>query len=223
MSVPSVDRVVVATDSEEISSVVSAFGGEVCLTSSSHVSGTDRVAEVLRGEWGRGVGIVVNFQADEPFLPAEAVSEAIDAVHNGTEISTLATPIKNEREWESTAIVKVVRAANGKALYFSRAPIPFARDGTPSFGDETRLWLRHIGLYVYRADALESWVRLPESSLEKVERLEQLRALEAGMEIDVRVVAAHEAGVDVAQDLERANQILSAKVDNMHGKQESNV
>jgi len=160
----------------------------------------------------------VNFQADEPFLPAEAVSEAIDAVHGGADISTLATPIKNAREWESTAIVKVVRAANGKALYFSRAPIPFARDGTPPFGDETRLWLRHIGLYVYRADALESWVRLPESALEKVERLEQLRALEAGMEIDVRIVAAPEAGVDVTQDLERANQILSTKVDNMHGK-----
>jgi len=221
MSVPCVDQVVVATDSDEIAVAVTSFGGNVCLTSASHVSGTDRVAEVLRGEWGRGVEIIVNFQADEPFLPAEAVCSAVDAVRGGMKIATLAAPIRDLDEWRSAAIVKVARAADGRALYFSRAPIPFSRVGSPAFSSEEDVWLRHIGLYVYTTDALEKWVSLPESALENVERLEQLRALEAGMSIDVRIVVAPEAGIDVSEDLERAEHLLSIENSNLHGIQES--
>ncbi|TFG63256.1 MAG: 3-deoxy-manno-octulosonate cytidylyltransferase [Gemmatimonadales bacterium] len=221
MSVPCVDRVVVATDSDEIAVAVSEFGGEVCLTSTSHASGTDRVAEVLRGDWGRGVDVVVNFQADEPFLTAEAVCAAVDAVRGGVEVATLAAPIRDVDEWQSTAIVKVARAADGRALYFSRAAIPHARDGSPAFATTSDMWLRHIGLYAYTAEALEQWVSLPESALEQVERLEQLRALEAGLTIDVRVVVAPEAGIDVSKDLERAERLLNSENKNLHGIQES--
>jgi 3-deoxy-manno-octulosonate cytidylyltransferase (CMP-KDO synthetase) len=209
ISVPCVDRVVVATDSDEIAAAVASFGGEVCLTSSAHSSGTDRVAEVVRGDWGRGANVIVNYQADEPFLPAEAVCEAVQAVRDGAEIATLATPIRDLDEWESVAIVKVVRSSGGRALYFSRASIPHARDSVPSFSQTESVALRHIGLYAYTPRALETWVRLPESMLERVERLEQLRALEAGLEIDVRVVEAPETGIDIAQDLERAERLLS--------------
>lgn len=222
-AVPCVDRVVVATDSDEIASAVSAFGGEVCLTATSHASGTDRVAEVLRGEFGRGVGIVVNFQADEPFLSGRAVCVAVAAVQEGREVATLASPIRNLSEWQSTAVVKVARAADGHALYFSRAPIPHARDESPSFSVETGIWLRHIGLYVYTAAALARWVSLPVSPLEQVERLEQLRALEGGIGIDVRVVAVAQAGIDVPEDLERAECLLSPGSEHSHGKSEAHV
>lgn len=222
-SVPCVDRVVVATDSEEVASVVTGFGGTVSLTSATHASGTDRVAEVVRGEWGSDVDVVVNFQADEPFLAAASVCEAVDAVREGSEVATLACPIRDEREWQSAAVVKVVRGADGRALYFSRAPIPHARDIRPTYGDPSGPWLRHIGLYVYSIAALERWVGLPVSTLETAERLEQLRALEAGIGIDVRVVEAPEAGVDVPEDLERAERLLRRGNDQLHGKQEAHV
>ncbi len=222
-AVPCVDRVVVATDSDEIASTVSAFGGEVCLTAASHASGTDRVAEVLRSEFGRGAGIVVNYQADEPFLSAQAVCEAVEAVREGRDVATLASSIRNLSEWQSAAVVKVARAADGHALYFSRAPIPHARGESPSFSNATGIWLRHIGLYVYTADALARWVGLPVSPLEKVERLEQLRALEGGIGIDVRVVAEAQAGIDVPEDLERAERLLGPGNEHLHGKWEAHV
>jgi len=221
--VPCIDRVVVATDSEEVVSTAASFGADVCLTSTAHASGTDRVAEVARGEWGREAAVVVNFQADEPFLPAAAVRAAVDAVKAGAEVATLACPIGEESEWLSPAVVKVVRAADGHALYFSRAAIPHPRDVAPRFGDAKGPWLRHIGLYVYAPDALQRWVALPVSPLEKVERLEQLRALEGGIGIQVCVVEPPEGGVDVPEDLERAKRILSKGNDHMHGIQEAHV
>ncbi|MDH3296826.1 MAG: 3-deoxy-manno-octulosonate cytidylyltransferase [Gemmatimonadota bacterium] len=222
-ALPCVDRVVVATDSEQIVSVVSGFGGEACMTSAAHQSGTDRVAEVVRGELGRGVGIVVNFQSDEPFLPSPAVCAAVEAVRHGAEVATLACPIRNEREWRSAAVVKVARAADGRALYFSRSPIPHPRDGEPVFGVSASPWLRHIGLYVYGVAALERWVDLPVSPLETVERLEQLRALEGGIDIEVRIVEPPENGIDLPEDLERAQRLLSKGNDHLHGKQEAHV
>jgi 3-deoxy-manno-octulosonate cytidylyltransferase (CMP-KDO synthetase) len=222
-AVPGIDRVVIATDSEEIVSTATAFGAEVCLTSMGHESGTDRVAEVVRGEWGKGAAVVVNFQADEPFLPPAAVQAAVDAVKQGAEVATLACPIRDEEEWMSPAVVKVARAANGRALYFSRAAVPHPRDVAPRFGDATGPWLRHIGLYVYSPEALERWVKLPVSPLEVVERLEQLRALEGGIGIHVCVVDTPEGGVDVPQDLERAERLLSNGNDHMHGIQEAHV
>ncbi len=214
-AVPGVDRVVVATDSEEIAAVVEGFGGEARLTRADHPSGTDRVAEVAADS---GAGIIVNFQADEPFLEADAVRAAIDAVRAGSAIATLAMPIEGEVQWRSPAVVKVARAVDGRALYFSRAPIPHTRsaDGTDA------LRLRHVGLYVYTAPALARWVASPPSPLEDVERLEQLRALEAGIEIQVCIVPPGEPGVDVPEDIARADRLLRARV-NAQEKRESHV
>lgn len=214
-AVPGVDRVVVATDDEEIAAAVDGFGGDVRLTRADHPSGTDRVAEIAAGN---DAAIVVNFQADEPFLPPEAVGTAIDAVKAGSEIATLAMPIEGNRQWTSPAVVKVARAADGRALYFSRAPIPHSRSGGSGEGHR----LRHVGLYVYTASALARWVALPPSPLEKIERLEQLRALEAGMQIQVCTVPPGEPGVDVPEDIARADRLLRARM-NAQEKRESHV
>jgi 3-deoxy-manno-octulosonate cytidylyltransferase (CMP-KDO synthetase) len=202
------DRVVVATDSDEIADTVRGFGGEVCLTSPDHPSGTDRVAEVVGGQHGRDAGVVVNLQPDEPFLPASAVEAAVTAIRDGEEVATLAAPIVNLEELMSLAVVKVVRDARGRALYFSRSPIPAARDGWPDSLDSAGAWLRHIGLYAYTRRALERWVALPVSPLESIEKLEQLRALAGGIDIHVSVVEAPEAGIDTPEDLDRAERLL---------------
>ncbi|MFW6084306.1 MAG: 3-deoxy-manno-octulosonate cytidylyltransferase [Gemmatimonadota bacterium] len=214
-AVRGVDRVVVATDSEEIAAAVDAFGGESRLTGPDHPSGTDRVAEAARGS---GAEVVVNFQADEPFLAPAAVEAAIEAVRAGSEIATLAMPIAGDEQWRSPAVVKLARAADGRALYFSRAPIPHPRSGEA----DPALRLRHVGLYVYTAEALARWVALPPSPLERMERLEQLRALEAGMEIEVCIVPPGEPGVDVPEDIARADRLLRARM-NAQEKRESHV
>ncbi|MFW6088514.1 MAG: cytidylyltransferase domain-containing protein, partial [Gemmatimonadota bacterium] len=130
-AVPGIDEVVVATDSEEIAASVEGFGGIARLTRSDHASGTDRVAEVAAESQA---AIVVNFQADEPFLDPGAVARAIEAVTDGArQVATLAVPIADEAEWRSEAVVKVARAADGRALYFSRAPIPHPRGRDPDW------------------------------------------------------------------------------------------
>lgn len=204
-----VDRVVVATDSDDIAATVAGFGGEVCMTSVEHRSGTDRVAEVARGGHGSDVGIVVNFQPDEPFLSEASVAAAVEAVSDGADVGTLATPVRSLEELLSDSVVKVVRDNSGRALYFSRSPIPAARDGWPESPSESDLWLRHIGLYAYNRQALERWVALPVSRLEESEQLEQLRALEGGIGIHVSLVESPEAGIDTPADLDRAQRLLS--------------
>ena len=217
--VSGVDEWVVATDSEEIVRAVEAFGGAAAMTDGNHPSGTDRVFEIARA---RGADVIVNFQADEPFLSPDAVGRALDAVASaGRPIATLATPLADEAAWRSPAVVKVARAADGRALYFSRAPIPHPRDGTPTWGTDGP-WLRHVGLYVYTRDALETWVALPPSRLETVERLEQLRALEAGLDIEVCVVPPDPPGIDVPEDIARADRLLRAN-ENAQEKRESHV
>ncbi|MGI9039385.1 MAG: 3-deoxy-manno-octulosonate cytidylyltransferase [Gemmatimonadota bacterium] len=233
--VPGVDEVLVATDSEEIAGVVTAFGGSAVLTSAEHPSGTDRVAEAVAG---RGADVIVNFQADEPFLAAASVRAAIDAIVEGRAgIATLATPITSEAEWRSPAVVKVARTADGAALYFSRAPIPHPRDGAPDWAEARDLgpssqtalapaspWLRHVGLYAYSGEALAAFVALPPSPLEEIERLEQLRALEAGMRIAVCLVAPGEPGIDVPDDVARAAELLrAAPHDHEHRKRETHA
>lgn len=217
-AVPGVDRVVIAADSEEIVEAARGFGATALLTSPAHPSGTDRVAEVAEAD---GADVIVNFQADEPFLSPESVATAVEAVTTGRrDIATLATPVSGEEEWRASSVVKVVRASDGRALYFSRAPVPYPRDGaSPDTGGER---LRHVGLYVYTADALRRWVALPPSPLEEIERLEQLRALEAGMEIGVCVVPADPHGVDTPDDIARADRLLRA-TDNAQEKRESHV
>jgi 3-deoxy-manno-octulosonate cytidylyltransferase (CMP-KDO synthetase) len=210
------DRVVVATDSDEIESTARSFGAEVVRTRSDHLSGTDRVDEAATRLAVEDADVVVNFQGDEPFTDPETVESAIDVLEARSEdrgsagsadIATLAAPIRSQAEWASPGVVKVVRAADGRALYFSRSPIPHVRDGEPRWGEAD--FLRHIGVYACRRSALRSWAAMPESRLEGLEKLEQLRILEAGGRIYVEVGPATEPGVDLPADLERAERILA--------------
>lgn len=210
--VPAFDDVWVATDSEEIGDVVASFGGRAVLTDAAHGSGTDRVAEAAARPEARHFDTVVNFQADEPFVDAESVAAAVDLVRErGDEVATLAAPIASEEEWRSTSVVKVARAADGSALYFSRAGIPHPRDGEPRLDGSEETYLRHIGIYVFGRPALERWVTLPSSRLEEIEKLEQLRALEAGMRIRVVVGPPTERGIDEPADVARAERILETE------------
>ena len=210
MAFTALDHVTIATDSEEVAGVCYAFGADVEMTSDRHNSGTERVAEVATRAVYADVSIIVNVQGDEPFIVEEHVSAAVQMVNTGNDIGTVAAPIRSLAVWRDPAVVKIARATNGRALYFSRAPIPFNRDADPDFNHtEGTDYLRHIGVYAYNRAALLKWVSLPESALEGIEKLEQLRPLEAGMSIGVAIVNAAEGGVDTAADLERANRLLS--------------
>ena len=201
------DALVVATDSERVAQVARGFGARAALTREDHPSGTDRVAEVARmGEYA-GFGTIVNVQGDEPFVRADHLESAIHLVREGGwDAGTVATPIGSLDEWREPSVVKVVRGDDGAALYFSRAPVPFARDGGPDFASGT--YLRHVGIYSYRRDALLRWVALGEAPLERIEKLEQLRPLAAGLRIGVAVGAPAEGGVDTPADAARAERIL---------------
>ncbi|MCZ0934528.1 MAG: 3-deoxy-manno-octulosonate cytidylyltransferase [Gemmatimonadetes bacterium] len=200
------DRVVIATDSDEIEGCARGFDAEVVRTRQDHLSGTDRVDEAADLLGAAEDDVVVNFQADEPFVDGGAIE---GAVRSAREVATIAAPIRGDEEWRSPAVVKVARAADGRALYFSRSPIPFSRDASPEFG--TRARLRHVGVYACRRSALKRWAALPESALERAERLEQLRALEAGMRIHVELGPWTEPGVDLPADIARAERVLSSK------------
>ncbi|HWV56858.1 MAG TPA: 3-deoxy-manno-octulosonate cytidylyltransferase [Longimicrobiales bacterium] len=195
------DAIVVATDSEEIASACRGFGAEVEMTSADHPSGTDRVAEVATRRRFRGYDVIVNVQGDEPFLEADHVARAVELVRGGWDVGTVATPVRTVDAWRDPAVVKVVRSEDGGALYFSRAPIPFVRDGEPPETDlASAAFLRHVGLYSYSRDALLRWVALPVGELERRERLEQLRPLAAGISIGVAVVESAAPGVDTPAD-----------------------
>lgn len=207
MGIAVFDAVVVATDSAEVVDACRAFGAEVRLTDPAHPSGTDRVAEVVRDAEYGGFEVIVNVQGDEPFLLAEHASAAIGLVRDGGwELGTVATPIRSRAEWLEPSVVKVVRGDDGGALLFTRAPIPHPRDAEPEFGGDT--YLRHVGLYAYRRDALLRWVALPEGRLEQIEKLEQLRPLAAGMRMGVAVGPPAEGGIDTPADAERAERLL---------------
>jgi 3-deoxy-manno-octulosonate cytidylyltransferase (CMP-KDO synthetase) len=200
------DAVVIATDSPEVERAARAFGATVELTRAEHPSGTDRVAEVARrAEW-RGFPVIVNVQGDEPFVRADHLQAAVDLVRGGWEVGTVAAPIATEAEWREPAVVKVARGDDGRALFFTRAPVPFSRDAAPDFASGA--YLRHVGVYAYAREALLRWVALPEGALERIERLEQLRALAAGIRIGVAVGEPAEGGVDTPADALRAERIL---------------
>lgn len=213
------ERVVIATDSREIVDVAEAFGAEVVMTDPDHPSGTDRVAEVASLPANRDHAIIVNVQGDEPFLGAGHLRPAIDLVQrHGWEIGTAATAIRSREEWYDPAAVKVVRGPDSAALYFSRAPIPHLRDGEPGVADlATGAFLRHLGIYVYAADALARWVTLPQGELERIERLEQLRPLAAGIRIGVAVVDPVEGGVDTQADADAADLRLQQEISEITG------
>lgn len=203
------DACVIATDAESVAATGRAMGAEVVLTSPLHESGTARAAEVVTFEAYRDYGIIVNVQGDEPFIRESDVAAAVAEVRAGHDIGTVAAPVRSLGAWRDPAVVKVTRRGDGAALYFSRAPIPFARDREPTTEELAGPgFLRHIGVYAYAREALLAWSRLPASHLEATERLEQLRALEAGLSIGVGVVEEAEGGIDTAADLARAEAIL---------------
>lgn len=207
------DDVVIATDSEEVAEVCREFGARVELTSAGHPSGTDRVAEVVELPSYRGYDVIVNIQGDEPFLDETAVTGAAELVLAGWDVGTVAGPVESLEAWRSPSVVKVVRRDDGGALYFSRAPIPYLRDREPTLEElASGTILRHVGVYAFTRDALARWVALPPGTLEELERLEQLRALAAGLSIGVARIDRVEGGVDTPEDARLAEERLLANV-----------
>ena len=209
------DRLIVATDDRRIEAAVKLFGGEVMMTSPDHASGTDRLAEVARkikADW------LVNLQGDLPFVRAATIVRAVQPLRRDPSIpmGTVCTAIYDKAEWHNPNVVKVLKDHAGYALYFTRAPIPYARhDGLapsarkPSPRHHRRLWgYRHLGLYVYRRDFLLQFARLRPTALERTESLEQLRALENGFRIYVAEVDERAVEVDTPKDLRRAASYL---------------
>jgi len=200
------DRVVVATDSDEVARSVTAYGGEVVMTREDHPSGTDRVAEVARHADYATFDTIVNVQGDEPFVSASAVRGAADLVRTGRFPLATAAAHADARILGQPNVVKVICGDDGRALYFSRASIPFLRD-TADCELLDRWVCQHLGIYAYTRDALREWVALPVHPLERIERLEQLRPLVAGMPIGVSLIDAPPVGgVDTEDDLRRANE-----------------
>ena len=208
--------VVVATDSPRIVDAVAGQGIEACLTRTDHPSGTDRLAEVAdRLAWPDDL-IVVNLQGDEPLAPPRGIRHVAEvlATHPKASVATLATPVTGPEQLFDPNCVKVVRDRDGLALYFTRAPVPWARDAFAA--SRERLpggvpFLRHIGIYAYRAGYLRALARMPAGTLEQIESLEQLRVIESGARIAVGdAPEAFPAGVDTASDVERVSAILQA-------------
>lgn len=207
----SLDECLVATDDERVREACKAFGCQVMMTSPHHPSGTDRVAEVVRG-WP-SVEVVVNIQADEPLLEPEAIDLAVEALLEDPSIpmATLVHPIRDYQELMDPHVAKVVMDEKGFALYFSRSPIPFSFDVQPESFLPQGIYYRHIGLYAYRSPFLLHLCQLPPSPLEKIERLEQLRALQNGYKIKVKVTSYTSIGVDTREDLEKVRKLMEKR------------
>jgi 3-deoxy-manno-octulosonate cytidylyltransferase (CMP-KDO synthetase) len=194
--------VIVATDDPRIVAAVTHFGGRVVMTRRDHPSGTDRVAEVARG---LDADIIVNLQGDEPLIDPAALDLVIAQLEHDphTDMATLACPIRSAEQFGNPNCVKVVCDDAGRALYFSRSPIPFVRDGQPDFAARPPRFLQHIGIYAYRRSFLLELAATPPAPLEKLEKLEQLRALALGCRIAVGLVEQPTMGVDTYDDYRR--------------------
>ena len=209
------EQVVVAVDDARVAAVLSGQGVEVCMTRVEHASGSDRLAECAAHYGWADDTIVVNLQGDEPFAPANGIRAVAQALaEDAAPMATLAAPIGDVEELFDPNAVKLVRSLDGHALYFSRAPAPWARD---AFAAERHVlppgipFLRHIGIYAYRAGFLTHFAQLPRTPLEQAESLEQLRVLEHGYAIAVRLTPEpFPPGIDTAEDLQRAEQWLRA-------------
>lgn len=194
-----IQQSLIATDDERIACASQQFGASVCMTSPDHPSGTDRMWEVAQQfpqyQW------VLNVQGDEPFIDTAHLEQVIQAiqVHSNADIITLVTPLLSTEDWHNPNIVKAVLTHSGQALYFSRSAVPYHRD-TPNMPKHV---FRHIGIYLYKREALAQFTQLPPSPLEQIEKLEQLRALEASMSIYAVVVDKAPIGIDTPEDLER--------------------
>lgn len=204
-------QIIIATDDHRIRAVAESFGAEVCMTSDRHASGTDRLAEVADRYGWHEDDIVVNMQGDEPQMPPALLLQAACDIerHGSAQISTLCVRIHEDRELFDPHVVKVVRDAEGFAMYFSRAPIPWHRE---KFGEQAATlagvteFYRHLGIYAYRAGGLRAFAALAECDLERTESLEQLRALWYGVPIHVAEACdLPPVGVDTEEDLIRVN------------------
>lgn len=209
--------VIVATDDQRIASAVDAFGGRVVMTSKSHPTGTDRIYEAVAKAGLQDNETVVNVQGDEPMLPAAVINQVAAAVGDGVEMATLCERITGIADVLDPNIVKVVIDQFDRAIYFSRAPVPWDRT---HFGADSRAlpddfpWYRHLGIYAYTVSMLKRYVGWPETALEQVERLEQLRVLVHGESIRVlESVASIPPGIDVEADIERTLQALAEESD----------
>lgn len=209
-------QVVVATDDERIQSAVDGFSGEAIMTRKEHQSGTERIAEVVDKLQLSEDTIVVNVQGDEPQLPAELINQVAQllAVKTEAEMATLATQIESSDEYLDAAAVKVVCNQDDYALYFSRAPIPFARHETSSELDARQFQhaMRHLGVYAYRAGFIQRYAQLPVSPLEQIEKLEQLRVLWNGHKIAcAKAISRPGPGVDTLEDLQLLRKLMQSQ------------
>ena len=217
LAAPSVSRAVVATDDERIHDVVRACGFEAVMTSPEHASGSDRLAEAAAEI---DCDVVVNVQGDEPLISPETIETAVGALleDKGAAVSTTSEPIESAADVLSHDVVKVVVDGRGRALYFSRSPVPFPREAARRYGSlaaalevEPQLlgtFRKHTGLYVYRRTFLLEYARWPQTALERAESLEQLRVLERGHAIRVVEAASPSIGVDTEEDLRRVREML---------------
>jgi len=204
-------EIIIATDDQRIQQVCEDFGANVCMTSATHETGSDRLAEVVTLNGWADNTIIVNLQGDEPLTPVSSLKQVAENLsqHPETSIATLATPLTNDEEYNDPNVVKVVMDMSGIALYFSRANIPFQRDEGVAVNDFA---LRHIGIYAYRAAYLKSFAKMEPCPLEQLEKLEQLRAMWHGAKIHVEVakeVPGH--GVDTEADLAAVEEIILSR------------
>lgn len=204
--------VVVATDDDRVADAARAFGAEVALTSADHSSGTDRVAEVSRQYGWDDAQIIVNVQGDAPLVPSGSIDQcaALLRSYPSASVATLCVRLQDESQYLDPNTVKVVFDDEGRALYFSRAPIPSGSHGSDAAQVWSQAW-RHVGLYAYRPSALERLTGTEPCELERLEQLEQLRALWLGMEIRIEpAVDQHGPDVDTPADLQRVEALLAA-------------
>ena len=199
------DSVLIATDDERIAEAANNFGAQVCMTSSDHNSGTDRITEAVTLQGWDEDQIIVNVQGDEPQMPAENIKQVAELLSDypNAAISTLCHQLKSIQEYEDPNVVKVVKTDHGKAMYFSRSSIPYIRNVDVKVLKENLVY-RHVGIYAYRSAYLQQFIKMPQSRLEKIEKLEQLRALEHGDEIVIEECKENPGiGVDTMNDYHR--------------------
>ena len=205
-------EVIVATDSDAVAKAAQLAGASVAMTRADHSCGTDRIAEVAAQRNWPDDAIVVNVQADEPLMPPQLIDQVAKALENdtGAAIATACTPLSDREAFNNPNIVKVVSTANGRALYFSRAPIPFHRDSANA--DFEGRAFRHLGIYAYRAAALKQFSAAPPGALERIESLEQLRAYELNLPIAlVEALAVPGPGVDTPDDIAIVEALMASK------------
>lgn len=203
-----VSDIIVATDSRQILECVEGFGGKAVLTSQDHPSGTDRIAEAIKDA---DYDIIVNVQGDEPLIRGEMIDQVVSLLDDDrADMGTLAVRSSDPAEFANPNVVKVVTDKDGYALYFSRAGIPYHRDGGKDTSDRFYPFLKHVGIYSYRHHVLKHLTRLEPAPLERVEKLEQLRALYNGYRIKVGITEGETIGVDTPEDLKRVEKWLNS-------------